>query len=90
MLIAHSRGACMYTSYILCIYMLWWEKAPATGGQCKPSCLRGLLIRVAPFKYQEQPYISVPASRVVDGIALAASLSGHSQRQRAGGQETNI
>ena len=28
-----------------------------TCGQCKPSCLWGLLIRVAPFKYQEQPYI---------------------------------
>jgi len=30
-----------------------------TCGQCKPSCLWGLLIRVAPFTYQEQPYIYI-------------------------------
>ena len=51
MFIAHRMGACMYIYIIHIIYL--------HALQCKPSCLWGLLIRVAPFTYQEQPYIYI-------------------------------
>ena len=51
-----TQQGCMHV-YIIHIIYLHALVGGGTCGQCKPSCLRGLLIRVAPFKYQEQPYM---------------------------------